>query len=232
MTLEELEVLVKQIQKQVQLNTLAIQQVNNNLNKYVTLDSIYSMKVSISDNSSNITTLQQQVAKLTSSIGLVNKMSKLLDTNFTDVTKDDIIQFDGDRWTNIKPSTLGIQGGSGVTTLEALADVRITNKADKQALCWDNSTSKWINYTISGSGGSGDFDVTKMWQELAMNSSNIIHPSHIKGNLSITSLNTVTLTSTGTVNMTNGNTALNVLNSGVTVNGNLLGTGEISAYTV
>lgn len=225
MTLAELEVLVKQIQQQVNLNTLAIQQVNNTLAKYATLDSVYNMKTSIATNSSNITDLKQQVATLSSSIGVVNKLSKLLDTNLVNVTKNDIIQFDGDRWTNIKPSALGIIGGGGVTTLEALADVMITNKTDKQSLCWDNATGKWINYTVTGSGGSGGLDVTAMWAELAKSSSNTIHPSHIKGNLSIGSL-----TTNGEVSMKNGGTIFNVLTTEVSINGNLVGTGEISAY--
>lgn len=228
MTLEELEVLVKQIQQQVKLNTLAIQQISNNLSKYATLDSIYNMKTSIAANSSNITDLKQKVATLSSSIGVVNKLSKLLDTNLVNVTKNDIIQFDGDRWTNIKPSALGITGGGGVTTLEALADVRITNKTDKQSLCWDNATGKWINYTVtSGGGGSGGLDITAMWAELAKSSSNVIHPSHIKGDLSIGSL-----TTNGEVYMKNEGTLFNVLTTEVSINGNLIGTGEISAYGV
>lgn len=227
MTLEELEVLVKQVQAQVNLNTIAIQQISNSLSKYATLDSVYSLKTSISTNSGDITALKQSVATLSSSIGVVNKLSKLLDTNLTDVVSGDIIQFDGNRWTNIKPSTLGITGGGGVTTLEALADVRITNKTDKQSLCWDNATGKWINYTVTGGGGTGGLDVTAMWAELAKSNSNIIHTSHIKGNLSISGL-----TTNGNVTMTNGSTVMNVLTTGITINGNTVGTGEITAYGI
>lgn len=229
MTLEELEVLVKQIQQQVNLNTLAIQQLNNNLNKYATLDSVYSMRTSISVNSAEITSLQQQVATLSSSIGVVNKLSKLLDTNIKDLTKNDVLQFDGDRWTNIKPSALGAIGGSGgVNTLEALLDVKITNKTDKQSLCWDNSSGKWINYTVTSGGGSGGgLDVTAMWAELAKSSSYTIDPSHIKGNLSLTGLSV-----NGNIVLKNSSTTLSVLSTGVSINGDTVGTGEITAYGV
>lgn len=231
MTLAELEMLVNQIKKQVDLNTLAIQQLNNNLVKYATLDSIYSMNTTMSMNSGDITSLRQQVAALNSSIGVVNKLSKLLDTNIKDVTKNDILQFDGDRWTNIKPSTLGITGGGGgVTTLEALADVKITNKTDKQCLSWDNSSQKWINYTIPTSGGGGTgggLDVAAMWVELSKPSANIIDPSHIKGNLSLTGLSV-----NGTTVLKNSSTTLSILTTSVSINGNTIGTGEITAYGI
>lgn len=229
MTLAELEVLVKQIQKQVELNTLAIQQMNNNLAKYATLDSVYAMKTTISLNSGDINALEQQVATLSSSIGVVNKLSKLLDTNIKDVTKNDILQYDGDRWTNVKPAAVGIgSGGSGVNTLEALLDVKITNKTDKQSLCWDNASGKWINYTVTGGGSSGGgLDAAAMWAELAKSSSNTIHPSHIKGNLTLTGLSV-----NGNTVLKNSNTTFSVLTTGVSINGSAVATGEITAYGI
>lgn len=229
MTFEELETLVKQLQRQVELNTLAITQMSNRFSSYATLKGMYSLRTNIEYNSTDIHSLKQSVDALNESVGVVNKLSKLLDTNFNDVAKDDLIQFDGNRWTNVKPSTIGISGNTGATTLEALADVRVTNKTDKQALCWDNATSRWINYTITeGSGGSGGgLDITAMWQELAKESNNTIHPSHIKGNLSIGSL-----TTSGIVTMANGNTVFNVFSSGVSINGDLVGTGEVTAYKI
>ena len=113
MTQEQIETLLTQLQQQVQLNTTAIQQLSNQFNNYVTLSTYYSTNNTVNTNQSAISTLQQQVATLQTSIGLVNKVSKLIDVNITNVTKDDLLQWDGDRWTNIKPSKLGITGGTG-----------------------------------------------------------------------------------------------------------------------
>ncbi|UWG05929.1 MAG: hypothetical protein [Bacteriophage sp.] len=119
-----------------------------------------------------------------------------------------------------------------------MSDVRISNKLDKQSLVWDNTTSKWINYTVSsgGSGGAGGLDVTAMWQELAKaDSSKTIDPSHITGfvqstNGTATNLTVNTLTTSGNVIMANGSKQLSLTTSGVSVNGDLTSTGEITAY--
>lgn len=232
MTQEQIETLLTQLQQQVQLNTTAIQQLSNQFNNYVTLSTYYSTNNTVNANQSAISTLQQQVAALQTSIGLVNKISKLIDVNITNVTKDDLLQWDGDRWTNIKPSKLGITGGTGgSSTLEGLADVQITSKTDGQAIVWSNSVGKWINKTIETGGGSGGgeggLDVSAMWEALAANTSEQINPSHITGALSLSGL-----TVNGSTVLTNGSTQLNVTTSNVTVNGNVLGTGEITAYSV
>lgn len=232
MTQEQIETLLTQLQQQVQLNTTAIQQLSNRFNNYVTLSTYYSTNNTVNTNQSAISTLQQQVAALQTSIGLVNKVSRLIDVNITNVTKDDLLQWDGNRWTNIKPSKLGITGGTGgSSTLEGLADVQITSKTDGQAIVWSNSVGKWINKTIEtgggSSGGEGGLDVSAMWEALAANTSQQINPSHITGALSLSGL-----TVNGSTVLTNGSTQLNVTTSNVTVNGNVLGTGEITAYSV
>lgn len=237
MTQEQIETILTQLQQQVQLNTTAIQQLSDRFNNYVTLSTYYSTNNTVNANSSAITTLKSQIASLQTSIGLVNKLSKLLDTNITDITKDDLLQWDGDRWTNIKPSKLGITGSSGVSTLEGLSDVKISNKSNGQALIWSNVDGKWINGTISssgegggsssGEGGGTGLDVNAMWEALATSSSNQIHPSHITGSLTLSGL-----TVNGSTTLKNSNTQLNVTTSQVTVNGNIVGTGEITAYSV
>ena len=230
MTQEQIETLLTQLQQQVQLNTTAIQQLSNQFNNYVTLSTYYSTNNTVNTNQSAISTLQKQVAALQTSIGLVNKVSKLIDVNITNVTKDDLLQWDGDRWTNIKPSKLGISGSSGNMSLEGLSDVSISDKSNGQALVWSNSLGKWINKTIEtgGSSGGGEgLDVSAMWQALAANTSEQINPSHITGALSLSGL-----TVNGSTALTNGSTQLNVTTSNVTVNGNVLGTGEITAYSV
>lgn len=226
MTQQEIETLLKQLQQQVELNTTAIQQIADRFNSYSTLSSLYSINSAVSAVQASVSTLQTQVATLQTSIGLVNKLSKLIDVNITNsLAKDDLLQWDGDRWTNIKPSKLGISDSSGGMSLEGLSDVSISNKSNGQALVWSNSLGKWTNGTVSG-GGSG-LDVTAMWQELASSSSNQINPSHITGALSLSGL-----TVNGSTTLKNQSTQLSVTTSGISINGNTVGTGEITAYSV
>lgn len=226
MTQQEIETLLKQLQQQVELNTTAIQQITDRFNSYSTLSSLYSINSAVSAVQASVSTLQTQVATLQTSIGLVNKLSKLIDVNITNsLAKDDLLQWDGDRWTNIKPSKLGISDSSGNMSLEGLSDVSISNKSNGQVLVWSNSLGKWTNGTVSGV-GSG-LDVTAMWQELASSSSNQINPSHITGALSLSGL-----TVNGSTTLKNQSTQLNVTTSGISINGNTVGTGEITAYSV
>ena len=226
MTQQEIETLLKQLQQQVELNTTAIQQITDRFNSYSTLSSLYSINSAVSAVQASVSTLQTQVATLQTSIGLVNKLSKLIDVNITNsLAKDDLLQWDGDRWTNIKPSKLGISDSSGNMSLEGLSDVSISGKSNGQALVWSNSLGKWTNGTVSGE-GSG-LDVTAMWQELASSSSNQINPSHITGALSLSGL-----TVNGSTTLKNQSTQLNVTTSGISINGNTVGTGEITAYSV
>lgn len=44
-------------------------------------------------------------------------------------------------------------GGGGTRKLKELPDVNITNPTDNQALTYDSATGKWVNETVSGSGG-------------------------------------------------------------------------------
>lgn len=236
MTIDELYQLVKQIQAQVELNTLAVQSISNQLNTYTPLSQFYNVNNKVNGYDATLTDIANKVATLSLDLSKVNKLSTMLDTNIKNAAIDDILQFDGDRWTNVKAS--GIVGGGGVNKLEDLSDVRISNKLDKQSLVWDNTTSKWINYTVSsgGGGGTGGLDVAAMWAELAkVDATKQINPSHITGfvqstNGTATNLTVNTLTTSGNVRMTNGSKQLSLTTSGVSVNGDLTSTGEITAY--
>ena len=238
MTLKELETLVLQIKEQVNLNTLAIQSLSNRLSDYTPIGTFYNTNVKVSVLDASVQELQNTVSTLGIDLSKVNKLASMLDTNIKDPAINEILQYDGNRWTSVKPSA--VFGGGGVSKLEDLTDVKITNKSDKQSLCWDNITSKWINYTITGSGGSGSgLDIPAMWTELGRNdNTKTIHPSHITGFLT-TAGGTVAnltvsgnLTTKGIVTMTNGTTAFNLLTTGISVNGSITATGELTAYKI
>lgn len=215
MTLEQLEQAIAQLRLQVEANTTAITNLNAKLDEYATKTQLSSTQSTISANTSDIVALGKKVTELQTSIGLVNKISKLLDVNADTPTKGDILQYDGDRWTNIAATNIGT-GGSGVSTLEQLLDVKITNKTNGQALAWNNSESKWVNTTISsGGGGSSSFNEEAMWKALEGNTPRYINTVHIKDALTITGL---------TVN------GISNLNGAVNATGNILGTKEITAY--
>lgn len=223
MTQEQIETLLTQLQQQVELNTTTIQQIVDRFNNYVTLNNFQSTNTSLTAIQTNLSTLQTQVATIQTSIGLVNKISKLIDVNITNsLTKNDLLQWDGDRWTNISPSKLGITGSSS-GTLEGLSDVSISNKSNGQALVWSNVLGKWTNGNTSSSSG---LDIATMWEELGNATANQINPSHITGILSLSGL-----TVNGSTQLKNGSTQLNVNTSGVSVNGNIVSTGEITAYS-
>ena len=227
MTLKELEILVKEIQSQVQLNTLAINQLPSRFNSYVTNDTLTNLNNNVTSNNSDITAIKQQIAKLQSNSNLIGKLNKLLDVNISDLTQNDILQYDGNRWTNISPTNVVISAVSN-TTLEKLTDVNISNKQDGQAICWDNASQKWINKTISTSGGgstTGGLDVTAMWQELSKSSDNQINPSHITGALTLNGL-----TVNGDTTIISGDNGLTISSAKNEVKGNLIGLNEITAY--
>lgn len=219
MTLEELEL-------QVQKNTTAIADLTAALNNYALQSQLQSVTTRVDSNDTSISILQQTVQAIQTNIGLVNQLSKLLDTNIgTDLVRNDILVYDGDRWTNIQPSELILGSTGGSYTLEGLQDVSITSKQHGQALTYDSSTGKWVNSTISsgGGGGAGGFDEAGMWTALSGSADGrSIKPEFINGQ----ALNLTGLTVNGnSIQFVNGSNTVNVTSSGLTA------TGEITAYS-
>lgn len=220
MTLEELEL-------QVQKNTTAIADLTAALNNYALQSQLQSATTRIDSNDASILALQQITQTIQTSIGLVNQLSKLLDTNIgTDLVRNDILVYDGDRWTNIQPSELILGSTGGSYTLEGLQDVSITSKQHGQALTYDSSLGKWVNSTVSsgsGGGGAGGFDEAGMWTALSGSADGrSIKPEFINGQ----ALNLTGLTVNGnSIQFVNGSNTVNVTSSGLTA------TGEITAYS-
>ena len=219
MTLEELEL-------QVQKNTTAIADLTVALNNYALQSQLQSTNTRVDANEAAIQTLRSMVQVMQTSIGLVNQLSKLIDTNIgTDLVKNDILVYDGDRWTNIQPSELILGSTGGSYTLEGLQDVSITSKQHGQALTYDSSLGKWVNSTVSsgGGGGAGGFDEAGMWTALSGSAEGrSIKPEFINGQ----ALDLTGLTVNGnSIQFVNGSNTVNVTSSGLTA------TGEITAYS-
>lgn len=219
MTLEELEL-------QVQKNTTAIADLTAALNNYVLQSQLQSLTTRVDSAENSLQTLRSMVQVMQTSIGLVNQLSKLIDTNIgTDLVKNDILVYDGDRWTNIQPSELILGSTGGSYTLEGLQDVSITSKQHGQALTYDSSLGKWVNSTVSsgGGGGAGGFDEAGMWTALSGSAEGrSIKPEFINGQ----ALDLTGLTVNGnSIQFVNGSNTVSVTSSGLTA------TGEITAYS-
>lgn len=68
------------------------------------------------------------------------------DTNIVDPTKLDLLQYDGDRWSNIAASKV-VTGLLG--RLTDLQDVEIKNLRNDNALAWDSELQKWTNKNLN-----------------------------------------------------------------------------------
>ena len=49
------------------------------------------------------------------------------------------------------------QGGGGPTGLDDLTDVTLTTPTNDEALCYDSVAGKWVNKTVSGTGGGHSY---------------------------------------------------------------------------
>lgn len=189
MTLEQIEELLLTIQAQVKSNTSRIESLQTKVANCATKTELSEVKVQVNTLSENITTMQTQ-------IGFVNKLSKLIDVDLDsrELAVGDTLRYDGDRWTNFNLDNMVGGSATAVTMLSDLTDVNISGTlSDKQALCYDVTTNKWINMTVNTNSGTGTgFDATEMWRQLnTVDSTKLIDPSHIAGNLTVS---TITLT--------------------------------------
>lgn len=222
-----------ELEQQVQKNTTAIDDLNSAMNNLATVSQLNQTNSTVDQIQTTITALQTAVNELQTSIGLINKLSKLLDVNIKgDLAKDDLLQFDGDRWTNIKPSEIGIINdtpSTTVTSLSDLSDVAISSKTHGQVLAWNAVSNKWINTTIEVSGGSdSDFDEAAMWQALGSNvSTKKISPTHINGQeLSLTGISV----NGSNIVFTNGSNTVAVRSSNLSATASIVSENEITAY--
>lgn len=225
MTQAEIITLLNSLKTQVETNTAEIRALSLKLSDYVKKTDFATVKNTSSENSTQIKALTDSVAAMETSIGFVNKLEKLIDVNVSNLTLGDTIRFDGDRWTNYNLDNMIGGSAAVVTTLRDLTDVDVTNLLqDGQALCYDAVSGKWVNTTVSTSGSGGSFDALQMWQELATESGNVIHPSHIGGAITVESI-----TTTDGATLQSGDVVLNVNDELVHVTGNIAATEGVAA---
>lgn len=193
MTLNEIEVLITNLQREVAANTAAIVTLNDTVSNYATTDDFNALSKQINTLQNNNILLQDTVAALKVDVSKVDHLSKLNDVSINDITENDVLQFGNDGlWHNIQPSKLGISGGSsgsgGATKLSELTDVYISGVSNGQALVYSSISNRWINSNIetSGSGGSGDLskyltaaDAQKLYLPIA--GGTITGPLTVKG---------------------------------------------------
>lgn len=189
MTLEQIEKLLLTIQSQVKSNASRIESLQTKVANCATKTELSEVKQDISD-------LETETTQMKNQIGFVNKLSKLIDVDldYKELAVGDTLRYNGDRWTNFNLDNMVGGSVAAVTMLRDLTDVNISGTlSDKQALCYDVTTKKWINMTVNTNSGTGTgFNVDAMWDELkAVNSTKLIDPSHIAGNLTVS---TITLT--------------------------------------
>lgn len=154
MTLNEIETLIIELQKQIAANTAAIVTLNNTVSNYATTDDLKSLSEQINTLQDNNILLQDAIATLDTSVKKIDNLSKLQDVVIDNITEKDVLQYGNDgKWHNVQPSALGITGESGntggVTKLSDLTDVFISGVSNGQALIYSGITNKWINSEIS-----------------------------------------------------------------------------------
>lgn len=193
MTLNEIEVLIKELQRQVTANTAAIVTLNSTVSNYATTDDFNALSKQINTLQNNNILLQDTVAALKVDVSKVDHLSKLNDVSINNITENDVLQFGNDGlWHNVQPTKSGISGGAsgsgGVTKLSELTDVYISGVSNGQALVYSSISNRWINSNIEtpGNGGSGDLsgylttaDAQKLY--LPITGGTITGPLTVKG---------------------------------------------------
>lgn len=139
MTPEELE-------KQVLKNTVAIKTVSDSLVNYVQNQYLDNTNKSVSANTSDIEKLRNDLGDIQNQINLQNRIEYLKDTNIVDATKLDLLQYDGNRWSNVAANKV-VTGLLG--KLVDLQDVKVEDVRNDEALAWDSELQKWTNKNLN-----------------------------------------------------------------------------------
>lgn len=204
----------------------------NEFNKYTTKVSFSALVNAVNDLTSRILTLESQVNTLQISLNKLNKLNELIDVVISDINEGDILQYSNNKWHNIKPS-LVITDEVNDLSLSALSDVKITTPANGHLLQYNITDHKWVNVAGTTS------DITSYAQIRAFSDYSNYFNTDVDTRLSSSTVfdNKYVAINNGTaIGLTvkyDANTVvLTTKSTGVDITGNLLASGELTAYKI
>lgn len=161
MTLNEIETLIIELQKQVAANTAAIVTLNNTVSNYATTDDLEALSDKIDILQDNNLSLSSDLSSLYNAITKIDHLGKLLDVEIiSPLTEGDVLQYSNTgKWSNVKVDQLTPTApASSVNSLNDLADVQLTGLTNNHVLMYDSGLGKWTNHKIDT--GMDGFDLT------------------------------------------------------------------------
>lgn len=161
MTLNEIETLIIELQKQVAANTAAIVTLNNTVSNYATTDDLEALSDKIDILQDNNLSLSSDLSSLYNAITKIDHLGKLLDVEIiSPLTEGDVLQYGNTgKWSNVKVDELTPTApASSVNSLNDLADVQLTGLTNNHVLMYDSGLGKWTNHKIDT--GMDGFDLT------------------------------------------------------------------------
>lgn len=204
----------------------------NEFNKYTTKVSFSALVNAVNDLTSRILTLESQVNTLQTSLNKLNKLNELIDVVISDINEGDILQYSNNKWHNIKPS-LVITDEVNALSLSALSDVKITTPTNGNLLQYNITDGKWVNVAGTTS------DITSYAQIRAFSDYSNYFNTDVDARLSSSTVfdNKYVAINNGTaIGLTvkyDANTVvLTTKSTGVDITGNLLASGELTAYKI
>ena len=162
MTLNEIETLIIELQKQVAANTAAIVTLNNTVSNYATTDDLEALSDKIDVLQDDNLSLSSDLSSLYNAITKIDHLGKLLDVEIiSPLTEGDVLQYSNTgKWSNVKVDELTPTApASSVNSLNDLADVQLTGLTNNHVLMYDAGLGKWTNHKIDT--GMDGFDLTK-----------------------------------------------------------------------
>ena len=204
----------------------------NEFNKYCTKVSFSTLVNTVNLLTNRILTLESQVTALQTSLNKINKLNELIDVVISDINEGDVLQYSNNKWHNIKPS-LVITDEVNNLSLSALSDVKITSPVNGHLLQYNITDGKWVNVAGTTS------DITSYAQIRAFSDYNTYFGTDVDSRISVSTAfdNKYVAINNGTaigltVKYNNSTTVLTTQATGVNILGNLLASGEVTAYTV
>lgn len=161
MTLNEIETLIIELQKQVAANTAAIVTLNNTVSNYATTDDLEVLSDKIDILQDDNLSLSSDLSSLHNAITKIDHLGKLLDVEIiSPLTEGDVLQYSNTgKWSNVKVDELTPTApASSVNSLNDLADVQLTGLTNNHVLMYDSGLGKWTNHKIDT--GMDGFDLT------------------------------------------------------------------------